>query len=107
MNKKAYMVITTTESQKEAENIAHKMVEKRLAACAQISGPIISTYWWEGKVESSNEWKCTLKTSEEALEQLEKAIVDAHPYDVPQIIAVALDRVHKPYLDWLQKELEC
>ncbi len=55
-------VITTVETREDAERIAKAMVESRLAACAQVAGPITSTYWWKGRIEDATEWQCLLKT---------------------------------------------
>lgn len=58
-------VQTTFNSKEGAQKIAEAIVRRRLAACAQVSGPITSTYWWEGKLEQSEEWVCTAKTRKE------------------------------------------
>jgi periplasmic divalent cation tolerance protein len=81
-------VYTTLESKEDAKKISKGVVEKRLAACAQIMGPIESTYWWEGKIEASIEWLCVMKSRSELYEALEKTIKEIHPYDVPEILAV-------------------
>jgi len=98
-------VSTTTGSRDDAATIARTVVESRLAACAQIVGPITSTYWWEGKIEMSEEWLCVIKTSEELYADLEDAIRAAHSYDVPEIVAVPIVNAAKSYADWLTSEL--
>ena len=55
-------VVTTTALREEAERIARELVEARLAACAQVVGPIASTYRWQGKIETAEEWQCWVKT---------------------------------------------
>src|SRR5437773_10580059 len=55
-------VVTTTDSRDAAEALSKSAVEARVAACGQVSGPITSTYWWEGKVETAEEWRITFKT---------------------------------------------
>jgi periplasmic divalent cation tolerance protein len=67
-------VFTTAETQDDAQRIARAVVEKRLAGCAQVIGPIASTYWWEGAVETSGEWLCVIKSKREAYDRLEQAI---------------------------------
>ncbi len=98
-------VSTTTGSRDAAGTIARTVVESRLAACAQIVGPITSTYWWQGKIETSEEWLCLIKTSEELYADLEDAIRAAHSYDVPEIVAVPIVNAAKSYADWLTSEL--
>ncbi len=58
----AIQIITTTDSKAAAERIARELVEQRLAACVQIGGPITSVYRWQGKMETAEEWTCTIKT---------------------------------------------
>jgi periplasmic divalent cation tolerance protein len=97
--------ITTTETKADAQAIANALVEKRLAGCVQIVGPITSTYWWEGKIETAEEWLCVVKSRRDLYEDLEKAIREVHPYDVPEILAVPVTAGSKPYLEWLDGEL--
>jgi len=99
-------VVTTTETKGEAQQIAQAAVEKRLAACAQIVGPISSTYWWKGKVESANEWMCLMKTRKSLFAELERAIREIHPYEIPEIVAVPIVAVSADYMNWLDNELK-
>ncbi|HBF35211.1 TPA: hypothetical protein DDW35_11690 [Candidatus Sumerlaeota bacterium] len=99
-------VVTTTETQSDAERIARALVRERLAACAQISGPILSIYWWQGKMESSEEWRCVFKTSQTLYPQVEDAIRAEHPYAVPQIVALPIVEGSADYLNWLERELQ-
>jgi periplasmic divalent cation tolerance protein len=96
---------TTTEKKEDAMRIARGVVEKRLAACAQVAGPISSTYWWKGKIEETEEWLCILKSRKDLYDRLEKAIRDIHPYEVPEIVAVPLISGSQDYLEWLSKEV--
>jgi periplasmic divalent cation tolerance protein len=103
---KSYIQITTTtETKEDAQKIAQYLVETRLAACAQITGPITSIYHWKGKVESTQEWLCLIKTSEELFEKVETAIKKLHSYETPEIIAVPIVKGTKEYLSWLDDEL--
>ncbi len=99
------LVITTTTSREDAEKIAALMVKERLAACAQIEGPLISTYWWKGKAEKDQEWKCSFKTSKSKYSRLEQAIKDVHSYDTPEIIVLPILAGSSDYLDWMKAEL--
>ncbi|MFP4381275.1 MAG: divalent-cation tolerance protein CutA [Candidatus Sumerlaeia bacterium] len=98
------VVTTTTETEADAQKIAKDVVEKHLAACAQVFGPIQSYFWWEGQVQQEAEWRCDLKTRIEIFDDLVKAIEEIHPYDVPQIISKPIAAASKEYLDWLEKE---
>ncbi|MFH0844913.1 MAG: divalent-cation tolerance protein CutA, partial [Pseudomonadota bacterium] len=89
----------------DAQEISRAVVEKRLAACAQVIGPITSTYWWKGKIEEEEEWICILKTREALYEDLEKTIREMHPYDVPEIVAVPIVTGSRSYLEWLEREV--
>lgn len=98
-------VFTTAETQKDAQRIARAVVEKRLAGCAQVIGPITSTYWWEGAIETSGEWLCVIKSKREAYDRLERAILDVHPYEVPEILAVPVVAGSQSYVAWLDGEM--
>ena len=98
-------VTTTTETKEQAQKIAQYLVETRLAACVQITGPITSIYPWKGKVETANEWLCLIKTREELFEKVETTIKKMHSYETPEIIAVPIIKGSKEYLRWLDDEL--
>ena len=99
-------VMTTTETKEDADRIAALVVGRRLAACAQVVGPITSTYWWKGKVETAGEWLCLMKTRRDRFDEMERAIRAIHPYEVPEIIALPIAAASGPYLDWLNRELQ-
>jgi len=99
-------VITTTENKADAEKIAEVLVEKKLAGCVQIIGPISSVYWWEGKMEKANEWLCLIKTTRTLYEDLESTLHKIHPYKVPEILAIPVVAGSKDYLSWLDSVLE-
>lgn len=96
-------VLTTLDKKDAADRMARKVVEKRMAACAQVIGPINSTYWWHGKVEVSEEWLCVMKTTQGLFKELEEAVKIIHSYEIPEIIAVPIVEGHADYLDWLEK----
>jgi len=76
-------VVTTTDSRESATRIADDLVDRRLAACVQVAGPITSTFWWNGQRETSEEWMCVIKTAARLYPAIEQAIHEVHPYDVP------------------------
>jgi periplasmic divalent cation tolerance protein len=100
----AIQVFTTVDSQAAARAIARAVVERRAAACAQIVGPIESTYWWSGEIETAQEWLCILKSTERLYPSLEAAIRQSHPYDTPEILAMPVSAGLSAYLDWLRAE---
>jgi len=102
---KYIQIITTTESKEDAARIAKELVKKRLVACAQVIGPIQSTYWWKGEIESSEEWLCLMKSREDLYPNLEKAIKDIHPYEIPEILAFPVLTGHEPYMRWMDEEM--
>lgn len=97
-------VHTTIDSKEEAQKIAEALVSKRLAACVQVSGPITSTYWWQGQIEQAEEWVYTAKTRRELYSDLEQAIREVHTYDVPEILAVDVVVGNVDYLNWVSSE---
>lgn len=98
-------VLTTTDSREEAQRIARSLVERRVAGCVQVIGPIESTYWWNEKIETAEEWLCLIKTSQERFGALEAAIREIHSYDVPEILAIPIVAGHEPYLEWLSGQV--
>ena len=99
-----YQVTTTTPTEDEAIGLARAAVERRHAACAQVSGPIVSIYRWEGRVETNDEWRCVFKTSAAALPQLTAFLRDAHSYEVPEIVSAVIDDGDADYLRWIDTE---
>lgn len=100
-----YIQVTTTfDKEEDARRVCNAMVEKRLAACAQILGPISSIYWWKDKVEEAQEWLCILKSRRSLFERLEEEIRKLHPYEVPEIVANPVETGSRDYLDWIGKE---
>ena len=99
-------VSTTAPSKEEADRIAQILVERRLAACVQVMGPIESCYRWKGTLERSAEWLCLIKTRRANYAAVEAAIRANHSYEVPEIIACPIEAGSEPYLSWLRAETE-
>lgn len=98
------LVTTTIPDEATARAIAAALVERRLAACVQVSGPIASTYRWQGAVESATEWVCTAKTTAERWEALEQAVRELHPYETPEIVATTITHASAAYAEWVEQE---
>lgn len=97
-------VLTSVAERAKAEEIARLLVERRLAACAQVLGPIESTYWWQGSIEKAQEWLVLAKSRRELYAHIEETIRSRHPYSVPEILAVPIVAGHRAYLEWLEAE---
>jgi periplasmic divalent cation tolerance protein len=97
-------VLITCPDRRTAETIARACVEERLAACANISGPIASVYRWKGAMEEAEEVPLFLKTRRSLFETLSARVKGLHPYEVPCIVAMDLTLVDPVYADWLRAE---
>lgn len=102
---KIIVVITTSDTEDELHRIGETLVEEGLAACAQVDGPIISHYIWQGKKKRSREWQLKIKTLASKYNAVEKAIKDSHSYEVPQIVAVPVCAVFEPFAHWVESAL--
>lgn len=106
MSVDALLVLCTCPSQAVADEVASALLERRLAACVNRVPGIESLYRWEGRIERDQEHLLLIKTTADAYPTLEKLIVDTHPYDVPEVIAIALDQGSAQYLDWVAESVE-
>jgi periplasmic divalent cation tolerance protein len=100
-----YLIITTAPKREDAKKLADLALDKNLAACVQIQAECISTYRWQGQVETSTEYPVHFKTNESNKNALISLLKQNHPYDVPEIICIKLDDVESDYADWLNKQL--
>ncbi|HVO52813.1 MAG TPA: divalent-cation tolerance protein CutA [Solirubrobacterales bacterium] len=99
-------VLTTASSEEEAERIAAALLERRLAACVQVVGPIVSHYRWQGAVEREREWQCLAKTTLARFSEVEEAIRELHSYEEPEIVATPIVAGSPGYLGWLVDNVE-
>ncbi len=100
------IVLATTPNVEEAENLARKLVEEKLAACVQILPAIKSFYFWENEVQNDSENLLLIKTLSEKFAELEKFIQAHHSYDVPEIVAFESSEVSGKYLNWMKNYLD-
>ena len=98
----ARIVLTTAGSKSEAQRIARSLVERRLAACVNVVGPIESVYRWKETVEDGEEWLLLVKTTEAAFRQVHDAIRELHSYALPECVALAVEAGSAPYLAWIE-----
>ena len=102
--KEVIQITTTADSRETIEAIARSLVEKRLASCAQILGPITSIYRWKGKVEETAEWLCLIKSRKSLYGAVEAEIRRLHPYELPEITATGISRGLTGYMEWILDE---
>jgi Uncharacterized protein involved in tolerance to divalent cations len=94
-------VYATFANADEARIIARKVVDERLAACANILGPCQSIYYWQDKLEETEEVAAIFKTAEGQAEALIARIAELHSYDAPAIVAWPIVTAHPPYVEWI------
>lgn len=99
------LVYVTCKDKKEAEKIGQHLLKKRLVACAKVTEKVRSRFWWKGKIDKANEILLILVSTEDKFNSIEKEILKLHSYEIPEIISIKVDKVHKPYLDWLMGEI--
>jgi len=99
------LVFTNLPDAASAEKLAHQIVEARAAACVNQLALCTSTYRWKDKIEISTEVPLLIKTTKTAYPSLEILIRKAHPYELPEIIAVPVTAGFPPYLDWVSGEI--
>lgn len=101
-----YLVLTTTKNRAEARRIAEKIVREKLAACANVVPNVNSVYWWRKKIERANEAMLLAKTSGEKLGRLTTRVRELHSYEVPEVIALPIERGSPGYFKWLEESLK-
>jgi len=101
---KAFLVLSNFPDRESAEKLADALIEQRLAACINILAPCRSVYRWKGAVQHDEEHPMLMKTTAERYPALEQAIRAGHPYELPEIIAVPIERGLAAYLDWVAGE---
>jgi periplasmic divalent cation tolerance protein len=100
-----YLIITTASTHEDAKKLADLAIEKNMAACAQIQAECLSTYRWEGRIETTTEYPIHFKTNETNKQILMGLLKQSHPYDVPEIICIKLGDVESDYAIWLNTQL--
>ena len=96
------LVITTLPDQDAAERLARTLVETGLAACVNIGAAVTSIYRWDDRLQRGTELMLTIKTTRARYPALEQAIVDGHPYELPEVIAVPITTGLADYLAWIE-----
>ena len=102
----ARIVLTTLADEQQAEEFAAALVERRLAACVNIVGPIRSIYRWKEKVEREKEFLLIIKTTSEQASRLEAAFKELHPYELPERVELSPEGGSEEYLAWVVGEVQ-
>jgi len=93
-------VTTTISTKEDAQKLSKEAIEKKLAFCVQIEGPLLSMYRWNGRLQEDSEWKCSFKSLESKKGALIRFLLDCHPYDTPEIITEAITSENQAYTSW-------
>jgi periplasmic divalent cation tolerance protein len=98
------VVLVTVPDHNIARKVSKAVLTARLAACVNVLPGIQSMYWWEGKIADEQEVLLLIKTTEARFESLSQTIRSAHPYEVPEIVAVPVVRGLPQYIEWIRRE---
>ncbi len=102
----ALVVLVTVPNAETADKLGEALVGERLAACVNVVGGVRSVYRWQGAVERDAELLCVCKTTRAAFERLRARIVELHPYEVPEVIALPIAAGNAPYLAWIMASVD-
>ncbi|MDP2576578.1 MAG: divalent-cation tolerance protein CutA [Gemmatimonadota bacterium] len=100
------VILVTVPDDETAAGIGRRLLEERLVACANIVSGLRSIYWWQGKLEDTDEVLMLLKAREEDVVRITARIHELHPYSVPEVIATRVVSGFAPYLEWVYKETD-
>ena len=100
------IVFVTCPTAAVGRRLANALIRSRLAACVNLLPGVESTFRWQGKINRCREALLLIKTTSRRFETLKRAILKLHPYEVPEVIAVAVVAGHPPYLRWIQDTIE-
>ncbi|MGR9106879.1 MAG: divalent-cation tolerance protein CutA [Gammaproteobacteria bacterium] len=103
MSQETILVLCSCPSHSVAKQIAETLLARRLAACINILPGITSVYSWKGKIEQDREDLMLIKTRSSHYGEVERCIVEQHPYELPEVIAVPVEQGSDPYLTWIRQ----
>lgn len=99
------VAVTTFPSEREAVSFAHRLVERKLAACCQVEPGLISIYYWDCKIHETPECRLWIKTTASAAAEIEASLPSTHPYEVPQWIIYRPEHIQPKFEDWLRQSV--
>ena len=100
------VIFSSCPSAEEAEKVARRLVEKRLAACVKMIPGARSFYRWKGEIEEAGEYVLLIKSRRDLFDKLSTELAALHSYEVPEILAVPVVEGASAYIDWIDKELK-
>ena len=98
------VVLVTAPNKETGEFLARELVEERLAACANVIPGLVSVYWWEDEIQRDDEALVIFKTRDDRVESLRERMMELHPYEVPEFLALPVARAHEAYARWILGE---
>jgi periplasmic divalent cation tolerance protein len=99
------VVVYVTAPAEKAQDLARCILERKVAACVNILPNVRSLYWWDGKICDDQEQLLVIKSTRAAFERLRAAVVELHPYQVPEVIALPVEAAHLPYAEWVARSV--
>lgn len=102
----ALVVLVTVPNAESADKLAEALVGERLAACVNIVAGVRSIYRWQDAIERDAELLCVCKTTRAAFERLRARVVELHPYEVPEVVALPIEAGNAPYLAWIMASVD-
>src|SRR5436309_12392209 len=100
------IILSTAGSREEADRLASALVDRRLAACVNVVGPMASVYRWQGKIEKADEFLLLIKTSAARFPEVAAAIKELHSYELPECIELAVTAGSDAYLTWIAESVK-
>ena len=97
------VVFSTFPNEDKAADIARTLVSEQLCACVNLVPPVRSIYRWQGEICDERETLAIIKTTRERFDALQERLIELHPYEVPEVIALPVEAGHPPYLDWVAR----
>jgi len=95
------VVFSTFPTEDKAADVARTLVTEQLCACVNLIPPVRSIYLWQGQICDERETLAIIKTTRERFDALRERLIELHPYEVPEVIALPVEAGHQPYLDWV------
>ena len=99
------VVLSACGTAEEAEKIARRLVEKRLAACVNVVAGARSIYRWRGEIEEASEWMVIIKSRRDLFDELRSEVEKIHSYEVPEVIALGIIEGSEGYLNWMEGQI--
>ena len=98
----AIVALSTVGNASDAQRIGRALVERRLVACVNVVPGVTSIYAWKGSVTTDSELLLVIKTRRAKLDEVRSALLELHPYEVPELIALPIEGGHGAYLEWIE-----